>query len=164
MEIEQKLRTPVALEFNNEPLSGVLERLAELAQVNIHLDPQALAEYGVTSSTPITIEVRNEIMLKSFLNLILQPLHLSYVIKDEVLKITSEQQRDGDVYQVIYPVADLVVPIPNFVPTSMGLAAAYHNALGDVGYGGGIPFSAGNAPLAVVATKDGSQGAATINP
>ena len=34
--------------------------------------------------------------LKSALNLILQPLHLNYVIKDEVLKITSEQMRDGE--------------------------------------------------------------------
>ena len=34
-------------------------------------------------------------MLKSALNLILEPLHLSYVVKDEVLKITSEQLRDG---------------------------------------------------------------------
>ena len=28
----------------------------------------------------------------------LEPLHLTYTIKDEVLKITSEQIRDGDVY------------------------------------------------------------------
>ena len=64
-------------------------------------------------------------MLKSALNLILEPLHLSYVIKDEVLKITSEQMRDGEVYTVTYNVADLVMPIPNFVPNGhMGLHAA----------------------------------------
>ena len=49
----------------------------------------------MTSDTPVTINLRSEITLKSALNLILEPLHLSYVIKDEVLKITSEQMRDG---------------------------------------------------------------------
>ena len=32
------------------------------------------------------------------------------------------------------------MPIPNFVPTPMGLAAAYHDAMGNVGFGGGMPF------------------------
>ena len=63
--------------------------------MNLYLDPQGLAEEGVTTDTPVTINLRQEIMLKSALNLILEPLHLSYVIKDEVLKITSEQMRDG---------------------------------------------------------------------
>ncbi len=56
------------------------------------------------------------------MNLILEPLHLSYVIKDEVLKVTSEQMRDSQVYTVTYNVADLVIPIPNFVPGHNGLA------------------------------------------
>ncbi len=165
MEIEKKLRTPVSLEFTDKPLSEVLEHLARLTEVNLHLDPQGLAEEGVSTDTPVTIEVRHEIMLKSALNLILEPLHLSYVIKDEVLKITSEQMRDGEVHTATYNVADLVVPIPNFVPTSrMGLAGSYHDALGSVGFGGGSPFGTSTAPLAVVASKDGQQNNAMINP
>jgi general secretion pathway protein D len=51
------------------------------------------------------------------------------MIKDEVLKITSEQLRDGDVYQRVYNVADLVVPIPNFVPSSnIGLQGLINDA------------------------------------
>ena len=87
-----------------------LDYLAKLAGVNLYLDPQGLAEEGVTTDTPVTIDLHNEIMLKSALNLILEPLHLSYVIKDEVLKITSEQMRDSQVYTVTYNVADLVIP------------------------------------------------------
>ena len=98
----------------------MLDYLANLAAINLHIDPQGLAEEGVTSDTPVTINLRNDIMLKSALNLILEPLHLSYVVKDEVLKITSEQMRDGQVYAVTYNVADLVMPIPNFVPTPDG--------------------------------------------
>ncbi len=166
LEIEQKLKTPVTLDFKNAPLSTVMEYLAKLADVNLHLDPQGLAEEGVTTDTPITVSLTHEVSLKSALNLILQPLHLSYVIKDEVLKITSEQARSGEVYTVSYPVADLVIPIPNFTPNPrMGLAGAYHDALGAVGYGG-MPTWAGasGSPLAVVASRDGTPSTGMISP
>lgn len=165
MEIEKRLRSHVSLQYTDAPLSSVLEHLAKLADVNLHLDPQGMAEEGVTTDTPVTIELRNEIMLKSALNLILEPLHLSYVIKDEVLKITSEGMRDEQVYQQIYNVADLVIPIPNFVPTPMGLQSAYAGALSNMGFGGGMPFgSSQSTPMAVVATRDGKGNSAAMNP
>jgi general secretion pathway protein D len=114
----------------------------------------------------VTIQLQGEIMLKSALNLILEPLHLSYVIKDEVLKITSVQMRHGETYPVTYNVADLVIPIPNFIANPrMGLAGAYHDAMAQVGYGGGTgPWGPGNAPLAVVASHDGRGASGMINP
>ena len=166
LEIERKLKTPVTLDFKNAPLSTVMEYLAKLADVNLHLDPQGLAEEGVSTDTPITVSLTHEVSLKSALNLILHPLHLSYVIKDEVLKITSEQARAGEVYTVSYPVADLVIPIPNFTPNPrMGLAGAYHDALGAVGYGGMSAWAGGAAaPLAVVANREGTPNTAMISP
>ncbi len=166
IEIEKRLRTPVSMQFTNAPLSKVMEYLAKLAEVNLHLDPKGLAEEGVTSDTPVTIELRQEIMLKSALNLILEPLHLSYVVKDEVLKITSEQMRDGQVYTVTYNVADLVVPIPNFVPTSMGIDSAYKGAMANMGFGSASgPFGSSQAtPMAVVANNSKGGGAGALNP
>ena len=165
IEIEKKLRTPVSLQFANAPLSKVMEHLASLAAVNLYLDPKGLAEEGVTTDTPVTIDLRSDIMLKSALNLILEPLHLSYVVKDEVLKITSEQMRDGQVYTHTYNVSDLVIPIPNFVPGPMGLQSAYNSALANVGFGGASPFgSSTSTPMAVVASNNGKSGSGTINP
>ncbi len=165
LEIEQKLRTPVMLNFRDAPLSTVLEHLANLAQVNLHLDPQGLAEEAVSSDTPVTIRLSQEISLRSALNLVLQPLHLSYVIKDEVLKITSEQMRDGEVFTVTYDVADLVIPIPNFVPGKMGMRSALHDAYGDLGFGGrSNPWGGAAGPMAVMASSDGRANAGAINP
>ncbi|HEY4234542.1 MAG TPA: hypothetical protein VGM76_14000, partial [Lacipirellulaceae bacterium] len=118
LEIERRLKTPVLLKYENTPLSEVMHGMSELAGVNIHLDPRGLSQEGVNSDTPVTINLSKEISLKSALNLILEPLHLSYVVKDEVLKITSEQLRDGELIQHVYNVADLVIPIPNFVPNN----------------------------------------------
>jgi general secretion pathway protein D len=169
IDIEKKLRTPVSLQFTNAPLSKVLDHLAKLAEINIVSDPQGLTEEGQTTDTPVTIELHSEIMLKSALNLILEPLHLSYVVKNEVLTITSEQMRDGQVYMQTYNVADLVIPIPNFVPTAMGLQAAYSGAMANVNPwygGGGAPMgSATTAPLSsVVASRDGKGSGAMLNP
>jgi general secretion pathway protein D len=156
IEIDKKLRTPVSLQFTNAPLSEVMGYLAKVAAVNLHLDPKGLAEEGVTTDTPVTINLTSDIMLKSALNLILEPLHLSYVIKDDVLKVTSEQMRDNQLVTRTYNVADLVIPIPNFVPTSsMGLGGAYKEAMNGAGFGGGLPFaSATSSPLSVVSSNN----------
>lgn len=164
LEIIRKLRTPVSLQFDNAPLSLVLNYLAKLAEINLHLDPQGLSEEGVTTDTPVTIDLNQEISLKSALNLILEPLHLSYIIKDEVLKVTSEHFRDGNIVPKTYPVADLVIPIPNFVPgPRMGMASALAEAYNTLGYNGAPGFG-GMAPLAVVASRDGAPNSAMINP
>ena len=86
--------------------------------------------------------------------MILEPLHLTYTIKDEVLKITSEQISDGEVYIEAYPVGDLVIPIPNFVPTNnMGLQGLINDAYAAMGgVGVGSP-----GPLAVVAGTEAGQ-------
>jgi general secretion pathway protein D len=137
LEIEQKLKTPVSLKFANAPLSQVFEKLGAMTGVPIFLDIRGLAAEGIDSSTPVTIDLSSEISLKSALSLILAPQHLTYVIKDEVLKITSDRMRSEEVYPVTYPVGDLVIPIPNFVPTGrMGLAGALADAQANVATGG----------------------------
>ena len=67
MEIEQRLSTPVSVKFNNKPLSEVIEVLGEYAQVPTYLDPQGLQSEGVSSSQLVTIDLRNDISLKSAL-------------------------------------------------------------------------------------------------
>ncbi|MGQ9504447.1 MAG: hypothetical protein ACUVQR_06025 [Thermogutta sp.] len=161
IEIEEKLKTPVMLMFDNAPLARVLDYLAKLADVNLHLDPQGLGSEGVATDTPVTINLTQPISLKSALNLILEPLHLTYVIKDDVLKITSEQYRRGTVYPVVYNVADLVSPIPNFVGAGLHLDASYQQALNQLGIGqDASPIS----PVAMVAGRNGSAATAAVNP
>ncbi|MBN2025034.1 MAG: general secretion pathway protein GspD [Pirellulales bacterium] len=153
MEIEQKLKTPVSLQFPDAPLAAVLEQLAQLAGVNMYLDPQGFAEEGVGSDKRVSVNLPQDIPFSSALNLILKPHHLSYVIEDDVLKITSEQHRAGVTYTRTYHVADLVVPIPNFIPNSrMGMNGAYNDAMGRAGFNnasfGGAP------PLGFVSATD----------
>jgi len=167
--IEQRLMTPISFSFRDKPLAEVLAYIGKAAQVNVHTDPQGLQAEGVTSDTTVTIDLQNEISAKSALNLILAPLHLSFVVKDEVLKITSERLRDNNVYSKTYNVADLVIPIPNFVPNgNMGLngsiAEAYRRSGvtsvgGMMGFGGPTVVASnernnGSTPKSVLANQN----------
>ena len=84
------------------------------------------------------LDLTQPISLKSALNLLLSPLGLSYVIQNEVLRITSEQTKDSNVYAKAYYVADLVMPIPNFVPNSnIGLQGLINDSMASAGRGSG---------------------------
>jgi len=154
LEIQQKLRTPVLPRYDNMSLSEVVQSLSELADVNIYLDPRGLGQEGIRTDTTVSLSLGQEISLESALSLILTPLHLTSMIKDEVLMVTSEQLRDGEVKPRVYNVADLVIPIPNFVPTSnmglQGLINDAYDALPNVrrtGGGGPIAYVPGQAGL-----------------
>lgn len=136
LEIQRSLGKMVEARFENRPLSEVLDTLGKMSGVNVYLDPQGLHAEGVTSDTPVTLSLQQPISLKSALNLLLEPHGLSYVIQNEVLRITSAQTRNSNVYPQTYYVADLVIPIPNFVPSyNMGLPGAIRESLNSLGYG-----------------------------
>src|SRR5262249_29195972 len=126
--------------------------LGKIAQVPTYLDPQGLQAEGVGTDTPISIDLSQDISLKSALKLILEPLRLTYVIKDEVLKVTSEDVKRGQLYTVMYPVGDLVIRIPNFAPTGQeGINGAFREAMARMGWAGaaGGSFGASAPSLAV---------------
>lgn len=164
MEIQKSLTKPVDLNFTNRPLNEVVDVLSKMTGVNIYLDPQGLHAEGVTVDTPVTLALSQPISLKSALNLLLEPLHLSFVIQNEVLRVTSQQTRDSNVYAKVYYVADLVVPIPNFTPTyNMGIAGALRESLASLGYGGaGAGLRA--APLTVANANHPENNPTAMNP
>ena len=123
-EIQRRLDTKVTPAYDRQPLSKVLEDLGRKAGVAVHLDAAGLGEEKVNSETPVTLALEQPISLKSALKLILEPLNLGYAVRDEVLKVTSPKLVRGDVYAVTYPVADLVLPVPNFSSDGLGLTGA----------------------------------------
>ena len=65
IEIEQKLSTPVSLRFKQAPLNEVLDYLAKVTQVNLHVDPHGLEAEGVRPDTPVTIDLARDIQLQA---------------------------------------------------------------------------------------------------
>jgi general secretion pathway protein D len=155
MEIQKALKTEVDVKFEKRPLAEVVETLGRMAGVNVFLDPQGLHAEGITTDEPVSINLTQPISLRSALNLILEPLHLSYVIQNEVLRVTSEQTRNADTYPRVYNVADLVIPIPNFIPSyNVGLPGALKEAINATGQvrSGSFPQT---VPLTLAANESG---------
>ncbi|NBW86779.1 MAG: hypothetical protein EBR23_08145, partial [Planctomycetia bacterium] len=147
--IHRKLDTKVKPAYRNQPLATVIDALATQADVAIHLDLVGLDQEAVRSDTPVTLSLDQPISLKSALKLLLEPLHLGYVVKDEVLKITSPRLVMGDVYAVTYPVADLVLPIPNFTSDGLGITGALRDGYSQAAQRNSLSVEVGPPPVGV---------------
>ena len=66
----------------------MIDYLKDLHSIEIQIDEKALADMGIGSDTPITRNLKG-ITLRSALRLMLKELDLTYVIRDEVLSITT---------------------------------------------------------------------------
>jgi hypothetical protein len=106
--IENALATPTAIEFIDAPLSDVIDYLKERHHIEIQLDKKAFDEVGVGVETPITKNLRG-VSLRSALNLMLRDLNLTWIIKDEVLLITTPEHADDLLTTKVIDVSDLVV-------------------------------------------------------
>ncbi len=107
--IESKLKDRVSINMDKQPLSEAITFLQNYTGLNIVLDPKALGEEGLTSSSPVTLSV-NQIPLKSVFKLLLRPLGLTYKVEDDVVLITSPAASNAQTYPKTYYVGDLVMP------------------------------------------------------
>jgi hypothetical protein len=105
----KKLSAPNLPNYEDVPLGKAILDIAKKADVKITIDPKALEEEGITEETPITLRTKHEIMLKSTLNLILDPLHLMYEINGAEIIIISDSQYDSRIITKKYSIADMAV-------------------------------------------------------
>jgi type II secretory pathway component GspD/PulD (secretin) len=113
LNIERRLTEPASFSYVNETLRTVINDIRGEKGINIFVDEPALAEKGIQLDSPVTIKVDN-IALKSALKLLLNLVHLTYIVADDVLKITTEDQARGKLEPRVYQVADLVIAVENF--------------------------------------------------
>ncbi len=133
-EIERRLSQPVNLEFRDIPLYRAVDDLRELTGVNIIIDRAALEEADIKLDRPLT-EKLDGVAMKSALNILLAQLHLTYVIRDEVLQITTPKHAQGKLVQRTFPVADLIIPVDNHVlPGNSNLLTALGQPNADTGH------------------------------
>ncbi len=106
--ISAELDKQTDVDFQDQPLTDVVTFLADFHNIPIIIDTEALTEEGIATDTPVTRTLTG-VKLRSALKIILQPLQLSYVIEDEVMKITTLTKEKDRLQTRVYPVGDLVV-------------------------------------------------------
>lgn len=110
VEIQQVLRRPLkstGLEFTEEPLENVVNYLQDEYDIPIQLDVPALEDAGMTADEPLSINLHH-ISLKSALRLTLKQKNLTYIIRNEVMIITTPEEAESELTTCVYDVGDLV--------------------------------------------------------
>jgi len=118
------------LEFIETPLDQVVDFLKDQHGINIELDAGELDNVGIGTDVPITRNLKG-ISLRSALRLMLKDLELTYVIRDEVLLITTPEEAESELVTKVYPVGDLVLPIQSGIGLGGGLGGGGFFAVED---------------------------------
>jgi type II secretory pathway component GspD/PulD (secretin) len=112
-QVYSKLSFPVSIDFKDKPLQDVLEELRELHSVNIVPDRVNIENEGIDLEQRVSIRL-DGVSLKTALKHVLQNCRLTYVVQDGVLLVTTPTGERGKAERVVYPVADLIIPVENY--------------------------------------------------
>lgn len=96
-----KMSQSVSISANEEPLSDFLARLSKKVEIPILVDRRALEEIGLSADEPVSFQLE-DVSLRSGLRLILRDLDLTYMIRDEVLQITTVEAAEQNLVNRIY--------------------------------------------------------------
>ena len=131
--ISEALDQTVDFTIDPEPLKDAIEFIAQRYQIPILLDAKTLEDASIDTSTEVKMPVTN-IKLRNMLKLLLEqlPQPLTYVIEDEVMKITTVEKANEKLQIRMYPVGDLVLG-----PDQLKMLSRSSGAMGSRSGGGG---------------------------
>jgi hypothetical protein len=133
--IRKALDEKTKIDFTDQPLQDVVTYLHDLHGIEIQLDLKALEDASIGPDTPVTRNLQG-ITLRSALRLMLGALDLTYIIKNEVLLITTPDKAANELTTKVYPVADLVMPIPRMMMGGGMMGGGMGGMMGGGGGGG----------------------------
>lgn len=104
-EFQEQLKENVEAEFVDAALSDVMKFYEDSTGANIVIFANDLEEEGLTLDEPVSISLE-KVSLKTALELILEPIGLTYVVDRDVVKITTIMKADEMLKTRVYPVGD----------------------------------------------------------
>ena len=133
------------LNFQETPLRDVINQLKDKYDIPILADKKAFEDAGLDLDTTVVTQNVSGISLRSALRLLLGDIDLTYLIKDEVMLITTKDKAAENLVIKVYPVGDLVMPLsagggvnPFQTGGGMGGAGGVNSGQGGGGMGGGM--------------------------
>jgi tetratricopeptide (TPR) repeat protein len=103
---------------SNVPLREILDNLSKQFNVNFIVLEEAFKAEGVEGlleKKPNVNQKLNGLTLRSFLDIILTGVNATYVVRPEYIEITTVNRRLEEKVTTVFPVADLIIPIPQSV-------------------------------------------------
>lgn len=87
--------------FIETPLSEAIQTLSAAHDIAIVIDHRALDEIGLDSGVGVNLDLKN-VSLRAFLDLMLRDLDLTYIVKDEVLQVTTAEAAENNLVLEMY--------------------------------------------------------------
>jgi hypothetical protein len=87
------LKTQIEPDYPGIPLQQVLAALADELDIPLWINQAELDLNGIDADTPMVLQLP-QVTVRSALRLMLDPLELTYVVRNEVLEITSKQSAE----------------------------------------------------------------------
>lgn len=116
------------LNFNNVPLSEVVQYFRDISGLNIHVNWRALQAVGVDKSEPVSFQAR-DITLATALDLMLRGINagrdkfssIYWVVDEGMVRIATGEVLDSEMRTVVMDVADLLAIAPDFKAPQLNL-------------------------------------------
>jgi HPt (histidine-containing phosphotransfer) domain-containing protein len=105
--VVQALNTIVSVSFKNAKLEDAIEYLQTVTGQPIVLDQEGLKDAEASYDSPVTLNVKG-ITLRTALRKILAEVGLTYVVKEEVIQVTSAQRAKETMIVRRYYIGDLL--------------------------------------------------------
>ncbi|MBC8350986.1 MAG: hypothetical protein H8E66_03310 [Planctomycetes bacterium] len=107
--IERALNGETTFDYLDQPLKDVIEDISYSHNIPIIIDVEALDDFGIDTGTPITKSIKG-ISLRSALRLTLRELDLTFIIRDEVLQLTTTEVAKMELSTRFYSIGELLPP------------------------------------------------------
>jgi tetratricopeptide (TPR) repeat protein len=157
-EMREKLNKTVDLEKGieaNTPLKDALEFLSDRYQITILVDSAAFKSdlsVDAVEEQPVKLPKMTGVSLATVLRMITAQINGTFMVRRDFIEITTGQRMIADKVIRVYPVADLITPIPNSfnqriinqslsifgTAPGLGLQLGSPAALGGIGAGVGL--------------------------
>jgi hypothetical protein len=140
------LEKPTSVEWLDFPLEECLHFLKDYHNIPIIVDKAGLSDAGIALDIPVTLHLQ-QLRLESVLNLLLEPLDLEWLVRDEVLQVTTrdrcEQRPEVQTYEIQFLVdgghtpEELIAAITSCIEPQSWLRKG-PNAYAGISHSGGV--------------------------
>jgi hypothetical protein len=110
--ILKALDEPASFEFNNEPLTALVDQIRQKHHIPVMVDKKALDEVGIGSDASLTAAIP-QVPLHNAIDLALQDLNLSWIVRSGALLITTPEVEESYLIDRCYDIADLLAVAPD---------------------------------------------------
>jgi hypothetical protein len=109
LRIRAALGDETSQSFVELPLSDVVQQLSQTHDIPIVVDNRALEEIGLSAEEPVSLTL-GKVTLRSFLHVLLSDLDLTYIVKDELMQITTVEAAEQNLVVEMYRFSKKLTP------------------------------------------------------